>query len=85
MSFRIVRKNGRENRVAETALVVILDIDDCLLIREEVGKNLGAAPLEWIKLRDLKSDRVDFGEDQSRFLTDELRVRVSDSSGEALH
>ena len=85
MSVRIVRKNGRENRVAETTLVFILDFDDRLLIREEVGKNLVAAPLEWIKLRNLKGDRVDLGEDQSRFLPDELRVRFSDSSGEAFH
>ena len=70
----IVRKKNRQNRVAETALVVIPDIDDCLLLREEPGELLVAAPLKWIKLRNLKGDRVDLSKDQSRFLSDELRV-----------
>ena len=80
-----MRKNGRENRVAETALVVIPDIDDRLLLREKLGKLLVAALMERIELRNLEGDRVDLSEDQTRFLTDELRVRVLDSSGEALH
>ena len=74
MSVWILRKKSRQDRVAETTLIVILDIDDRLLIREEVGEKLVAAPLKWIKLRDLKGDRVELGEDQSRFLPDELRV-----------
>ena len=36
ISVRIMRKNGRKNRVAETALVVIPDIGDRLL-REKLG------------------------------------------------
>ena len=41
--------------------------------------------MKLIKLQNLKGDRVDLGEDQSRFLSDELRVLVLDSGGEALH
>ena len=45
MSVWIVRKKGRQNRVAETAFVVVSDIDDSFLLREELGKLLVAAPL----------------------------------------
>ena len=69
----IVRK-GRQDRVTEIAFVVVSDIDDCLLILEELGKLLIAAPLKRAELRDFKGDRIDLGEDQSRFIPDELRV-----------
>ena len=74
MIVRIIRKKGRQDRVTETALVVIPDIDNRLLLRDELTKLLEAAPLEWIELGDLNGDRVDFGEDQSRLFPDELRV-----------
>ena len=74
MSVRIVRKKSRIDRVAETAFVVIYDVDDRLLLRKKLWELLVAAPMKWIELRYLKNDRVDFGEDQSRFLSDELRV-----------
>ena len=61
MSVWIVRKKSRQNRVAKTALV-ILDVDDRLIFREELGKLLETAPLKRIELRDLKGDRVDLGE-----------------------
>ena len=70
----IVRKKGRQDRVAGTALIVIPDIDDRLLFREEPRALLVAAPLKWIKLRNLELDRVDLSKDQSRFLSDKLRV-----------
>ena len=38
LSVRIVRKKSRQDRLAETAFVVVSDIDDSLLIREELGK-----------------------------------------------
>ena len=85
ISVRIIRKQGREQRVAETALVVILDVDDRLLFRKELWELLVAAPMEWIELQDLKGDRVDLGKDQSRYLPDELRVWIFDSGCETLH
>ena len=85
MSVRIVWKKGRQNRVAEIAFVVVPDIDDCLLLRKELGKHLVAAPLKWLKLQNFEGDRVDLSKNQSRFLSNELRVLVSDSGGEALH
>ena len=50
MSVMIVRKKCREHRVAETALVVISNVHNSLLVREELGKLLEAAPLKWVKL-----------------------------------
>ena len=41
----IVRNKGRQDRVAETAFVVVFHIDACLLILEELGKLLVFAPL----------------------------------------
>ena len=74
ISIRIVRKYSRVHRVAETALVVIPDVHDGLLVRKELGKLLEAALLKRIELRDIKGDRIDLGEYQSRFFPDELRV-----------
>ena len=74
MSVWIVRKKCRQDRVTETAFVVVSDINDCLLLRKELGKLLVAALLKRVELRYFECERIDFGEDQSRFLSDELRV-----------
>ena len=66
----ILQRKGRQDRVAETAFVVVLDIDDLLLILEELGKLLIADPFKRVELRYFKGDRVDLGEDQSRFFPD---------------
>ena len=49
ISIRIVRKYRHEHRVAETALVVIPDVHNGLLVRKELGMLLEPAPLKRIK------------------------------------
>ena len=62
MSDRIVQKKSRQERVAEAAFVVILDVDDRHRLLKKLWELLVAAPIKWIELQYFKGDRVDFGE-----------------------
>ena len=66
---------GREDRISETALIVILNVYDRPLFREIRRQWLIGCPDEWDKLRNLKSRTLDSDEPESGSLVADVLLR----------